>query len=53
LMHRDILPLRPFSQENPLLGLIGHEALHLACVGAGLVALAWLGMRYRWERVSA
>ncbi len=42
LMHADIRPLRPFSDANPLLGLIGLPALHLACVLAGLLgAVLW------------
>jgi hypothetical protein len=45
IMHGDVAPLRPFSDHNPLLGLIGLGALHLACVVAGLVGLGLIGFR--------
>lgn len=48
LMHWDMAPFAPVSGGNPLLGQIGVEALHWACVGAavlGLVMLAWRSRR--------
>ena len=45
LMHADIRPFLPLSEENPLLGLIGLAELHLFCVGAGLTGLVLLGAR--------
>jgi len=45
LTHRDIRPLRPFSDANPLLGLVSLEALHVACVALGVVGLIWLALR--------
>lgn len=42
VMHADLRPLWPVSGANPLLGAVGLEALHGACVLAGLVgAVAW------------
>ncbi len=36
-MHDDIRPFLPFSDGNPLLGLVGLGTLHFACVIAGLI----------------
>lgn len=44
-MHPDIRPFLPFTEANPLLGLVGLDVLHLACVGAGAAGLVWLGAR--------
>ncbi|HLA64585.1 MAG TPA: hypothetical protein VK610_09180, partial [Rhodothermales bacterium] len=51
VMHRDIQPFLPFTASNPLLGLVGLGALHLASVGAGVLGLVVLGWRLR--RASA
>jgi membrane-bound metal-dependent hydrolase YbcI (DUF457 family) len=32
IMHRDIRPLAPFSDTNPLLGVISLSALHWSCL---------------------
>ena len=45
LMHRDIQPLAPLSAGNPLLGLISLGTLHWACIVAGALSLAGLGVR--------
>lgn len=42
IMHPDIRPFRPFSGENPLLGLVGWGALHGACVVTGLIGIVLL-----------
>jgi hypothetical protein len=48
LMHHDIHPLVPFSNANPLLGLVSHDNVYLLCavlfaVGAALWLVAkWL-----------
>lgn len=42
VMHSDVRPFLPWSGANPLLGTVGLPALHLACVGAGLLGLALL-----------
>ena len=42
LMHLDIHPLSPFSQANPLTGLITHDGVYQACTIAGAVGiLVW------------
>jgi hypothetical protein len=51
LMHSDIKPFLPWSNSNPLLGIIGVESLHTACeiaglAGIGLVAI-WLYVEKR------
>ncbi len=47
VMHPDVVPFWPFIGGNPLLGVIGTGALHLACIVAGtLGVLLWL--RRRW-----
>ena len=45
LMHRDITPLAPFTNANPLLQAVSLSTLHWSCLGAGLVALCVLGVR--------
>ena len=43
IMHADMRPFLPFTDANPLLGLVDLGVLHLACVLSGMVGLAWLG----------
>lgn len=50
LMHHDIKPLWPFSSRNVLLDAISLDTLHWACVGAGILGLAILGVRWRIGR---
>ena len=45
LMHADIAPLAPLTSANALLGAVGLGVLHGACLLAGLVGLAVLGIR--------
>lgn len=48
LMHADMLPLRPWSANNALLGLTSIDALYMACFISGLIGLAlWLILGYR------
>ena len=42
LMHRDIRPFRPFSDLNPLLGLVDVGLLHAGCIAAGALGVAIL-----------
>lgn len=42
LMHRDIRPFRPFSDFNPLLGLVDVGLLHFGCLAAGALGVAIL-----------
>lgn len=47
LMHHDIHPLSPFSQANPVMGLITHDGVYQACTIAGLLGIsAWLAIQY-------
>ena len=45
VMHSDIRPFAPFSDSNPLLGVISVQALHGSCVVSGLVAIVVLGVQ--------
>ena len=43
IMHADMQPLAPFSSANHLLSVISIDALHIACVVAGIVGVGiWL-----------
>ena len=47
LMHHDIHPLAPFSQANPLMGLVSHDAVYQLCSIAGIAgAVAWVAMQW-------
>jgi membrane-bound metal-dependent hydrolase YbcI (DUF457 family) len=37
IMHPDVRPFMPWSDNNPFLGLIGAAQLHLACIAAALL----------------
>jgi hypothetical protein len=54
LMHRDITPLAPFSDANPLWRAVSLSTLHWGCIGAGVLGLLVLGVRRLLtnERVS-
>jgi membrane-bound metal-dependent hydrolase YbcI (DUF457 family) len=45
VMHSDIRPFAPFSDSNPLLGVISVQTLHGSCVVSGLVAIVVLGVQ--------
>src|SRR5215510_13781194 len=45
IMHPDITPLAPFSNANPLYGVISVRALHVSCALAGAFAIAWWPFR--------
>ncbi len=48
IMHPDIRPFWPFSQANPLLGMLNLRSLHLLCVVlgiGGLLVLRWRNAR--------
>ncbi|MGV3627766.1 MAG: DUF4184 family protein [Betaproteobacteria bacterium] len=48
IMHADMLPLRPWSADNALLGLISIDALYLACFVAGLAGVAiWFALSHK------
>ena len=37
IMHSDLVPFYPFSQSNPLLGVLSFDSLHLMCVILGIL----------------
>ncbi len=52
LMHADMRPLAPFSDANPLLGLVPLGVLHWSCLAAGVLGLALVLLR-RIDRTRA
>ena len=46
-MHEDIKPLSPFTDANPLLGVIGMGNLNALCVVSGLLGVAMLALLKR------
>ena len=47
IMHSDMAPFAPFTQANPLLGIISLKALHLICVSAGILGFLVVSFRHR------
>lgn len=47
IMHPDIRPFRPFTDANPLYGLVSDRVIYLFCIITGLVGAALL---LAWER---
>jgi membrane-bound metal-dependent hydrolase YbcI (DUF457 family) len=52
VMHPDIKPFAPFSDSNPLLGVVPLQALHWSCVGSGIAGIAVLLARSHWRQPS-
>ena len=53
LMHHDIRPLAPFSQANPLMGLVSHDGVYQLCAIAGVVGVvAWVAMQWFGRRTQ-
>lgn len=53
LMHHDMHPLLPFSQANPLMGLISHDGVYQLCAIAGVVGtVAWMAVQWFWSAQS-
>ena len=46
-MHADIRPFRPFTDANPLYGIVSVRNLYLFCIVTGLIGAALL---LAWER---
>jgi membrane-bound metal-dependent hydrolase YbcI (DUF457 family) len=47
LMHHDIHPFAPFSQANPLMGLITHDGVYKLCALAGMLGvLVWIALKW-------
>lgn len=40
IMHADAKPFAPFSDHNPLLGLVAIDTLHILCAASGALAVA-------------
>ena len=54
LMHHDIRPFAPFSQANPLMGLVSHDALYQPCAIAGVAgAVTWVAMQWLGRHTQA
>lgn len=46
-MHADMKPFYPFSDKNPFLGLLGHEAIYQWCFFLILLGtLAWIAVKW-------
>ena len=45
IMHADIRPFAPLSDDNPLLHTLSLSALHWSCIAAGIVGLIIIGIR--------
>ncbi len=45
VMHSDVRPLEPWIDGNPLLGLLEPVPVAVACVGAGVLGFAIVGVR--------
>ena len=45
LFHGDMEPLQPWSDRNPLIGLMGPMMLQWGCILMGVVGLIWFFMR--------
>jgi membrane-bound metal-dependent hydrolase YbcI (DUF457 family) len=52
IMHGDMRPLAPWSDENPLLGTLSLGALHNGCLLAGAVGVALFGVRVLRRRTD-
>lgn len=51
LVHSDIRPLWPFSDLDPLRGLMSWDAVEMLCLALALAALRWLPQG--WRRLRA
>ena len=52
MIHTDVRPFAPFSDANPMQGLVSFAAMHLLCAGVGLLGLLGLGVVYLVESGS-
>lgn len=53
IMHRDLQPFAPWSEENPLLGLLSVGVLHEVCMVCGVVGVAIYWLRTRKKEDDA
>jgi hypothetical protein len=49
MIHPDVRPFVPFGEANPLQGVVSFGAMHLLCVGTGLLGLLGLAVVYAVE----
>jgi len=43
MIHSDVLPFAPFSDRNPQLNVMSFDAMHILCVGVGLLGIVgWM-----------
>jgi hypothetical protein len=52
IMHGDIKPFAPFTDANPLVGLVGWDPLHLICVALGVAGGLWLLGQFATRRAT-
>lgn len=52
IMHTDVRPLAPFSQANPLHGMISISMLYWACAIAGLLGVVMYAMFRKTQRYA-
>lgn len=45
IMHSDVQPLAPFTQNNPLWHVVSLHSLHWFCLGSGILGLTIVGIR--------
>jgi membrane-bound metal-dependent hydrolase YbcI (DUF457 family) len=53
IMHRDITPLSPFSQANPMFRVVSLSTLHWFCIASGAVALLVMALQRMLRDESA
>lgn len=54
MMHHDIHPLAPFSNVNPLIGLVSHDGVYQLCVFMGVIGtVAWVVLKWLWRDAPA
>ncbi len=47
LMHHDMRPLFPYSDANPMMGLIAHDVIYQLCAIAGVLgAMVWIAVKW-------
>ena len=52
LIHADVQPFAPFADGNSLNGLIGFGAMHLLCIGNGILGVIGLVIRNALDNKS-
>ncbi len=49
MIHADVQPFAPFTDGNPMRGLVSFAALHVLCLGVGVLGFLGLVIRYMVE----